>query len=69
MLTSLFHTVNCLFCEHEWLTCARSSRLSLECIKCLAVSPGVDMRRESVQQPQQESHAADHGLSPGCQTA
>jgi len=66
MLSSLLHSVTCLFCQHEWLTCTRSSRLCLECMKCLATSPGVEMRREVRRQPQQDGgNVLDHGLSPG----
>ena len=64
MLTSLLHTVNCLFCDHEWITHSQSTRLYLECVKCLAISNGIDVRRELAQvAPPVECHTADHGLA------
>jgi len=48
MMTMLLRAVNGLFCQHEWITRSQPQRLSLECVKCLAVSPGIDTRRESV---------------------
>jgi hypothetical protein len=42
MMTMLLRAVNGLFCQHEWITRAQPQRLYLECVNCLAISPGID---------------------------
>lgn len=44
MLTALLLTAGRAFCRHEWMTRSRQSRLYVECVKCLATSPGIEVR-------------------------
>lgn len=45
MLTSLLQAVGRCFCHHEWMARTDSTRLYVECMKCLASSDGIDVRR------------------------
>ena len=65
MLMSLLHTFNAMFCQHEWMTRTESSRLYVECVRCLATSHGIDTRQECGLQVRRDLHTVDHGLSAG----
>jgi len=72
MLMSLLHSVNALFCQHEWMTRRESSRLYVECVRCLTTTQGIDTRQEcglhtrlEVHAVDQSVHAVDQGLSAG----
>jgi hypothetical protein len=65
MFASLFHTVNCLFCQHEWMTRSHSSRMYVVCVKCFETSQGIDIRREPGRSPQRSLPAANPDLSTG----
>jgi hypothetical protein len=41
MLTNLVRTVSSLFCAHEWARRRQTGRVYLECVRCLATTPGV----------------------------
>jgi hypothetical protein len=70
MMTVLLHAVNALFCQHEWITRAQPQRLYLECVKCLAVSPGIDTRRDATTSaPTQLPNVPERGLSATRQAA
>ncbi len=45
MLTSLLQAVGRCFCHHEWMARTDSTRLYVECVKCLACSDGIELRR------------------------
>ena len=47
MLTSLLQAVGRCFCQHEWMARSKSTRMYVECVKCLATSDGIDIRRGS----------------------
>ena len=62
MLMLLLHTVNALFCQHEWMTRTDSSRLYVECVRCLATSQGIDTRQECGLQSRLDVHAVDQNV-------
>ena len=45
MLTAMLRSVCCLFCHHEWMARSEQTRLYVECVRCLATSRGIDIRR------------------------
>jgi hypothetical protein len=51
MLTSLLQAVGRCFCAHEWIARTDSTRLYVECVKCLATSDGIELRRTRTSVP------------------
>ena len=51
MLNSLLQAVGRCFCHHEWMARADATRLYVECVKCLASSDGIDLRRARTSVP------------------
>jgi hypothetical protein len=51
MLTSLLQAVGRCFCGHEWIARTDSTRLYVECVKCLATSDGIELRRTRTSVP------------------
>jgi hypothetical protein len=47
MLTNLFQTMTSLFCCHEWARRRDSNRVYLECVHCLATTPGIEIGHTS----------------------
>lgn len=41
----LFSNITALFCAHEWARRVEGRRVYLECVHCLATTPGVDLGR------------------------
>ena len=64
MLIALLHSVNTLFCQHEWMTRTESSRLYVECRRCLATSHGIDFRQRSDHQVRRERHVVERVVDP-----
>jgi hypothetical protein len=47
-LARLFSNVSALFCAHEWARRVDGRRVYLECVHCLATTPGVEVDRKLV---------------------
>ena len=48
---TLFQAVSSMFCDHEWARRRDTGHVYLECVRCLATTPGIEFGR----------HRADHG--------
>ena len=59
MLIALLNSVNALFCQHEWMTRTESSRLYVECRRCLATSHGIDFRQKPGHEMRRELRVVD----------
>jgi hypothetical protein len=65
MLTSLLQAVGRSFCHHEWLARTDSNRLYVECMKCLATSDGIDLRKTRTPGPIVAMAVESHPLPSG----
>jgi hypothetical protein len=41
MISRFFRNVSSILCHHEWATRREAERVYLECLHCLATTPGV----------------------------
>jgi hypothetical protein len=42
-LARLMSTVTAMFCDHEWARRVEGRRVYLECVHCLATTPGLEL--------------------------
>jgi hypothetical protein len=63
MMSRLFRHVASVLCNHEWATRRDTSHVYLECVRCLATTPGVEygrvLTRSAVAVQGESMHAAE----------
>ena len=65
MLTAMLRSVSYLLCHHEWMARSEETRLYVECVRCLATSRGIDIRRVTTPEAVLSTSASHRSLPTG----
>lgn len=65
MLNTFLRTVTGFFCEHEWMTRSDSTRVYVECVRCLSTSKGFEIEEKTRVVPRHSFHIGERDVSVG----